>query len=129
MGRKTWDSLARKPLPGRTNIVISRDTTFAAAGAVAAASIAVALEAARGDALRRGVDDITVIGGREIFALTLPLAQRIEFTRVHARPQGDTLFPELATADWHEVARRDLPAGADDDAAFSILTYERAKAP
>ena len=129
MGRKTWDSLARKPLPGRTNIVISRDTTFAAAGALGAASITAALEAACGDALRRGVDDICVIGGSEIFALTLPLAQRVEFTRVHARPQGDTLFPELAAADWHEVARREFPAGADDDAAFSILTYERAEAP
>ena len=128
MGRKTWDSLPRKPLPERTNIVISRDTGFAAAGALVAPTIGSALETARGDALRRGVDEIMVIGGSQIFALTLPLAARIEFTRVHARPDGDTVFQELAAGEWHEAARRDFPAGPDDETSFSILTYERVKA-
>src|SRR5690242_13541873 len=71
MGRKTWDSLPRKPLPGRTNIVVTRDASFAAPGALVVTSVDAALIAARGDALRRGVDEIAVIGGNEIFAATL----------------------------------------------------------
>ncbi|MGZ5804827.1 MAG: dihydrofolate reductase [Xanthobacteraceae bacterium] len=128
MGRKTWDSLPRKPLPGRTNVVLTRDASFAATGALVATSLEAALAAARGDALRRGVDEIAVIGGSDIFALTMPLADRIEFTRVHASPKGDTTFPELPAAMWREAARRDFPAGPNDDARFTILTYERVKA-
>ncbi len=77
MGRKTWDSLPRKPLPERTNIVVTRPAEFTAAGALVAPSLEAALTAARGDALRRGVNDIAVIGGSEIFAATLPLTNRI----------------------------------------------------
>lgn len=128
MGRKTWDSLPRKPLPGRTNIVLTRDASFAATGALVATSLEAALSAARGDALRRGVDEIAVIGGSDIFALMLPLADRVEFTRVHTRPAGDTTFPELPGAMWREAARRDFPASPQDDAPFTILTYERVKA-
>jgi dihydrofolate reductase len=125
MGRKTWDSLPKKPLPGRTNIVVTRTADFAAPGALVARSAEAALAAARGDALRRGVDDIAVIGGSDIFALTLPIAGRIEFTRVHARPQGDVTFPPLDPAAWREVSRREFPAGGEDEAAFAILTYDR----
>src|ERR1041384_1891428 len=76
MGRKTYLSLQKKPLPGRTNIVITRDTSFTAPGAVVVSSLEAALETARGDALRRGTD-IAIIGGAEIFAATLPLVARI----------------------------------------------------
>jgi dihydrofolate reductase len=124
MGRKTWQSLPKKPLSGRTNIVVTRDPSFMAPGALVVTSLAAALEAARGDALRRG-SDIAIIGGAEIFNASLALTDRIEFTRVHASPPGDTYFPELAPADWREVARRDHPAGPGDEAAFSIHTYER----
>jgi dihydrofolate reductase len=128
MGRKTWDSLPRKPLPGRTNIIVSRDREFADAGAIVASSIAYALDAARGDALRRGVYEIAVIGGSHIFASTLPIADRIEFTRVHLQPEGDTFFPALDPGEWRELARRDVAAGADDEAGFTILTYGRQNA-
>src|SRR5690349_323102 len=71
MGRKTWESLHVKPLPGRTNIVVTRDGNFTAPGALVARSLAIALEAARGDALRRG-SDIMVIGGAEVYAQSMP---------------------------------------------------------
>lgn len=128
MGRKTWDSLPRKPLTGRTNIVVTRDRTFTAPGALVAASIDAALVAVRGDALRRGADEIAVIGGNEIFAATLPIADRIEFTRVKLRPQGDVYFPELDSVAWQEASRQDFKAGPEDEADFTILTYRRTKA-
>lgn len=124
MGRKTWQSLHKKPLPGRTNIVVTRDKDFSAPGALVATSVDAALAAARGDALRRG-SDIAVIGGADIFNATLPKTDRVAFTRVHASPQGDTHFADLPASEWRETARRDHPAGPDDDAAFSILTFER----
>ena len=92
MGRKTYLSIGR-PLPGRTNIVVSRDPTFAAPGIVAAPSVEAALTAARGDALRRGADEIAVVGGADIYAETMALADRLVITRVHLRPAGDTTFP------------------------------------
>src|SRR5262245_41722377 len=90
MGRKTYLSIG-KPLAGRTTIVVSRDPALAIAGAVVAPSIARALAAARGDALRRSVGEIMVAGGADIYAQTMPLADRLEITHVHARPAGDTL--------------------------------------
>jgi dihydrofolate reductase len=124
MGRKTWQSLPRKPLSGRTNIVVTRDPSFTAPGALVVRSLAAALEAARGDALRRG-SDIAIIGGADIFNATLPVTDRVEFTRVHASPPGDTYFPDLPAADWRSVAQRDHPAGPGDDVAYSVHTYER----
>ncbi len=123
MGRKTYLSIGR-PLPGRTNIVVSRDPDFAAPGLLVAPTLERALSVARGDALRRG-SDIMVIGGAEIFAQLMPVAMRLELTRVHLRPEGDALLPPIAWADWQEVARRDLPQGPHDDAGFTIISYER----
>jgi dihydrofolate reductase len=123
MGRRTYRSIG-KPLPGRTNIVVSRDPSFAVAGVVVASSLAAAIEVARGDALRRG-SDIMVIGGADIFAQALPLAHRLELTRVHLRPPGDVLLPDFAAAEWHEVARRAVSPGPHDDAAFTLVSYER----
>jgi dihydrofolate reductase len=127
MGRKTFQSIGR-PLPGRTNIVISRDPGFAAPGIVVAADLARALEIARGDALRRGSDSIAVIGGTEIFRQTLPLARRLLLTRVHANPQGDTYFPEIDPLLWRETACQKQPKGPEDDYGFSLVTYQRAAA-
>jgi dihydrofolate reductase len=127
MGRKTWDSLPRKPLSGRTNIVVTRDSAFAAAGALVVTSVDEALVAARGDALRRGVEEIAVIGGNQIFATTLPIADRIEFTQVKLRPEGDVYFPELDRTVWREESRQEHKAGPEDDADFTILTYRRAQ--
>jgi dihydrofolate reductase len=124
MGRKTWVSIGR-PLPGRTNIVATRDRAFTARGAVVA-DLAAALEVARADALRRNVDAIAVIGGGDIYAQVFALATRLEITRVHARPQGETVFPPLDPAQWRETARRGFPAGPDDETSFEVLTFVRA---
>src|SRR5262249_17539365 len=123
MGRKTYASLSRKPLPGRTNIVVSRSGSFTAPGVLVAADVASALAAARGDAWRRGTDAIMVIGGADIFLQMMDTADRMEVTRVHARPDGDTLFPPINLDVWREVVRTDHGAGPEDDADFTISTY------
>jgi dihydrofolate reductase len=124
MGRRTYASLA-KPLKDRTMIVVSRDAGFAAAGAVVAPSLAAALEVAQGDALRRGVQTIMIVGGAALYAETMPMAARLEITWVHARPEGDTLFPDIDPAQWHETARREYPPGPGDDVPFATASYER----
>jgi dihydrofolate reductase len=125
MGRKTFLSIG-KPLAGRTNIVVSRDRNFSAPGVVVAADLRAALEAARGDALRRGTAAIVVIGGAEIYAQTLPIADRLDITLVAARPDGNIRFPPIDPQVWREVDRSEHPAGPDDSASFSFITYERA---
>ena len=126
MGRKTFESL-RRPLPGRTNIVITRDANFRAAGALVTSSFADARAIALGDALRRSATEVAVIGGAEIYAQWIGLADRLEVTEVHARPEGDTRFPAIDAADWEEVARVRNSASGDDSADYSYVTYRRRK--
>ena len=123
MGRKTFESL-RRPLPNRTNIVITRDAAYRASGAIVTTSSACAGAVALGDALRRSVAEIAVIGGAEIYRQWLDRADRLEITEVHARPEGDTHF-EIDKAEWNEVARIRHPAGPGDGADFSYVTYRR----
>ena len=126
MGRKTFESL-RRPLPGRTNIVVTRDANFRAAGAVVTTSFADARGIALGDALRRLATEIAVIGGAEIYAQWMGFADRLEVTEVHARPEGDTRLAAIDPADWKEVARVRHSASSDDSADFSYVTYRRQK--
>jgi dihydrofolate reductase len=100
MGRKTWDSLPRKPLPGRTNIVVTRDAAWRADGAVVAHSLDEALTAA-GDA-----PEIAIIGGAEIYKSILPRADAIELTEVHGDFAGDAHLPPFGS-EWREVSRED----------------------
>jgi dihydrofolate reductase len=126
MGRKTFLSL-RRPLPGRTNIVVTRDPGFRSPGAVVTTSFADARAVATGDALRRLVTEIAVIGGAEIYAQWMECADRLEVTEVHARPEGDTWLAAIDAVDWEEVARVRNPAGSDDSADYSYVTYRRRK--
>jgi dihydrofolate reductase len=126
MGRKTFMSLKR-PLPGRTNIVVTRDADFRSPGAVVTNSLANAQAIAIGDALRRSVAEIAVIGGAEIYAQWMDIADRLEITEVHIRPEGDTYLAAIDPACWQEVARVRNPAGPDDSADFSYVTYVRRK--
>lgn len=128
MGRRTFNSIGR-PLPGRTNIVMTRDPEFSAAGVVVAPDLERALQVARGDALRRGATEIAVIGGTDIFTQTLPLAERLEITHVHLRPQGDVSFPPIDPLIWRETARSSHPSSPRDEADFSFATYHRATHP
>jgi dihydrofolate reductase len=125
MGRKTYLSIG-KPLSGRTNIVVSRDLNFAPEGVLIARSIDAALSIARADAQKRGAGEIVVIGGTDIFVQTMPLADRMEITHVHAAPEGDTYFPPIDATQWRAEARSDHPAGPRDEAAYSYVTYARA---
>lgn len=124
MGRKTYESLGR-PLKDRTNIVVTRDPGFSAPGIVVAARLASALDVARGDALRRGVDEVVVGGGAEIYAALMPLATKLDITHVHARPQGDTFFPAIDLGVWQEVERTEPERTPEDSDRFTWVTYRR----
>lgn len=124
MGRKTFLSIGR-PLPKRTNIVVTRDPNFRAAGAVVAPSLDAAYEIALGDILRRGVSEIMVIGGADIFQQWMPRATRLEITHVHAEPDGDTFF-RFGAAEWREASRNRPTRAPEDSADFSYATYARA---
>jgi dihydrofolate reductase len=119
MGRKTWDSLPRKPLPGRRNLVISRNATYRADGAEVLPSLSVALAATAGDA------EVCVIGGAEIFKAALPLAHKVYLTRVLADVAGDTIMPELSAKQWHEVERQSHAKAEKDSSAFETIMFER----
>jgi dihydrofolate reductase len=125
VGRKTYLSFSQQPLPGRTNIVVSRDPNFTAQGSVVTANLATALEVARGDALRRGVDAILVVGGADIYAQTIEYADRMVVTRVHSEPSGDSTFPAIDPNAWNEVERNEHTREPGDDASYTVHVYER----
>ncbi|MDC7785581.1 dihydrofolate reductase [Rhodoplanes sp. TEM] len=124
MGRRTFESIG-KPLPGRTTIVATRDRSFAAPGVVAAASLEAALAVARADALRRGAGAVMLAGGGELYRAAMPLADRLEITRVDVSPAGDAEFPEIDPGVWREVARTPGTPGPEDEAPFTFCTYSR----
>lgn len=118
MGRVTHESIGR-PLPGRHNIVLSRDPNYHAAGCTVVTSLAAGLQAA-GEAA-----EVMVIGGAEIYHLTLPLAGRIHLTEVRTTAPGDTYFPEIDRSVWHECWREDRPADARNPYACRFVVLER----
>ncbi len=124
MGRRTYESIG-KPLKGRTNIVLTRDLGVVVPGGVLATSLDAALGYAREDAIKRGVDEIMVIGGSDLFSDTMAHASRLEITHVHASPPGDAFFPPIDPTVWAAKSRRDHSAGPEDDADFSIVSYTR----
>lgn len=126
MGRKTWESLPRKPLPGRTNIVVTRNSGYAAEGAEIAMSASAALALARALAAQAGADEIMVIGGAQLYAETFDRATRLYITEVHAAPEGDVSFPAFDRRQWREVSRERHKAGEKDSADYSVVVLERA---
>ncbi len=125
MGRKTYESIGR-PLPRRTNIVITRDTAWRAEGVLIAHDIPTALAVAYEEAHRVGVDEVSVIGGAELYRQMLPQAQVIYLTEVHRAYAGDALF-DLPLEGWREAARERHPE-SDGQPAYSFVTLERAGA-
>jgi dihydrofolate reductase len=125
MGRKTWDSLPRKPLPGRTNIVLTRDGSFEPRNAVRTEDFSEAVQIAREQAAEDGVEEVCVIGGAALFALAMPRAGRIYLTEVEADVAGDVFVPPFDENRWTEVAREAHPAGDGDDHPFVFRTLER----
>ena len=129
MGRKTYLSLSIKPLPRRTNIVVTRDPAFAAPGVIVAPSLGAGLQAARADALRREADAIMVIGGGEIYAQAMPLASPAGDHASPCEPARRCATPKIDPQIWRESAREAHAAGPDDDAAFDFVTYLKKSRP
>src|SRR5689334_9214650 len=125
MGRKTWDSLPIKPLPGRLNIVLSRDGSFEPKGAVVAQSFSEAVQIGREQAAEDGAEEVCVIGGAALFQLALPKAKRLYLTEVEAEVDGDVFFPAFDEAGWREVRREQHGADEKNQYAFTIRELER----
>ncbi|WP_375623334.1 MULTISPECIES: dihydrofolate reductase [unclassified Bartonella] len=124
MGRKTWDSIGR-PLPGRTNIVITRDCTFCAEGAVVAHSLSQACFFATNVASQNNIEEIFIIGGGEIFQQGLHMADKIFLTEVLASIEGDSFFPVFDKEKWTIVQTQDIPKGDKDSHPTRFVVYER----
>ncbi|MBN9233573.1 MULTISPECIES: dihydrofolate reductase [Phyllobacteriaceae] len=126
MGRKTWDSFPRRPLPDRLNILVTRDAALRADGAEVAHSLEDALTLARiRGRCMAGVDEICVIGGAQIYAQALPLADRLHVTHVLAAIDGDAYFPVIDPQVWRAVSSLDVPAGEKDSHPTRHVVYER----
>ncbi|KAB2702681.1 MULTISPECIES: dihydrofolate reductase [Brucella] len=124
MGRRTWESIGR-PLPGRPNIVVTRDNGFQAEGASAIGSLEEAIALGQKLAADLGVEEVCVIGGGKIYAQALPLADHIHLTRVLAEIDGDTHFPEIDLQIWRVVSQEDVPAGDKDSHPTRYFVYEK----
>ena len=123
MGRKTWDSLGR-PLPGRLNLVISRQPGLRLAGAEVFESLVPAIQRAEQWAREQGVDELMLIGGAQLYAQALPQADRLYLTRVGLSPEGDAWFPEFGEADWQRTALDEHPAEGETP-GYDFETWTR----
>lgn len=121
MGRKTWESFPKRPLPGRRNIVITGDNDYRAEGADLAGSLDEALN------LAGSADEVCVIGGGQIYAQAFSLADRLDVTHILAEIEGDTKFPEITSGQWAVVSQQDVPAGEKDTHPTRHVIYERRK--
>ncbi|MDT8383662.1 MAG: type 3 dihydrofolate reductase [Gammaproteobacteria bacterium] len=119
MGRLTFESFGAKPLPGRRNIIISRNPTYQADGIETYTSLAEAIKATQDD------DETMVIGGMSIYQQALPLADRLYMTLVHAPLEGDAWFPEFDLRQWRQTERHDFPADDKNPYAYSFIVLER----
>jgi len=121
MGRRTFESIG-SPLPGRDNIVITRSPDWSRSGCIAVRSLEAAL-AAIGAAR-----DAFVIGGAQIYALAMPLAQRLYMTEIARDYEGDAFFPEFDRSQWHEVSRERHTAGDPEAFDYAFVVYDRTAA-
>lgn len=122
MGRKTWESFPRRPLPGRLNIVVTRKSDFEAPGAEIATSLDDAIAFARSRAI---LGEICILGGGEIYRQAFENADRLVITHVLAEIEGDTLFPDIDPELWYEVQGEDIEAGEKDSHDMRRIIYER----
>ncbi len=117
MGRKTWQAIGR-PLPGRQNIIITRNPVFEAAGADICTSLTAAIDISHSQ-------EIMVIGGGQLYALALPLAQRMVLTVIDIQPDADTWFPQWQEREWRQTAQRCFTADDTGGLAYRIVEFER----
>jgi dihydrofolate reductase len=121
MGRKTWKSFPKRPLPGRTNIVITRNAAYRAEGAVVVQTLSAALDVAAGEE----PEEIMILGGAEIYAQALPIADRIYLTSVHGEVAGDTRFPDLDRDQWRETIVGVHPSSAERPIGYSFIILDK----
>lgn len=121
VGRKTYESFPKRPLPGRTNIVVTRDRGYSAEGAVVVHSLDEALDAAA----KESPDEIAIIGGTELYRQILPKADRIYLTRVHGAFEGDVSFPALNAREWRETLVGDYPSSPERPIGYSFVILDR----
>ncbi len=126
MGRKTFESIGR-PLPGRSNIVVSRQPGYRAEGAKVRASLAEALELAEATAAADGAEQAFVIGGAELYRLAMPQAGLFHLTRIHADAAGDTRLEGFNEAEWEEISRQDFTRDPENPYNYSICLLRRAR--
>ncbi len=124
MGRKTWDSLGR-PLPGRLNIVVSRQADLQLQGAEVFSSLEAAVDRAEEWALEQGATELMLIGGAQLYEQALPLANCLYLTRVALRPDGDAFFPDFGPCDWERTSFVPNPAEGDKP-AYHFEVWEKA---
>jgi dihydrofolate reductase len=124
MGRRTYESIGR-PLPGRKTIVLTSDSSFSVDGVIVVRDFDAALAAASKAARDMGADEIVAFGGAGIYALALPSARRLYKTEIHARPEGDTWFPETDPSEWREVSRESHGVSGDTEPAHDYVRLDR----
>jgi dihydrofolate reductase len=124
MGRKTWASIGR-PLPGRPNIVVTRDAAFSAPGAIVVASLDEGLAVAQREAAQLATDEICIIGGGEIYRQVFERADVLHVTHVEAEVDGDTRFPDIDPALFETVVEEPIPQGEKDSHAMRFVTWRR----
>ena len=120
MGRKTHESIG-KPLPGRTNVIITRNRNYRSEGCTVVSGLKEALEISKSDS------EVFIFGGGEIFLEALPLVNKIYMTRIHHHMDGDTHFPELNASEWKEISRQDFEADEKNNFNFSFIELEKIK--
>jgi dihydrofolate reductase len=118
MGRKTFESIG-KPLPGRTNVIITHNKEYKAEGAVVVSSVKEALETAKNDS------EAFIFGGGEVFKETLPMVNKIYMTKIHQTFNGDTFFPELKSNEWKETFREEHQPDEKNQYRYSFINLER----
>jgi dihydrofolate reductase len=125
MGRKTFISVGERPLPGRPHIIISRNVDYRPDGVDVVSSLEAALDLAKTKAKELGVDEVFVAGGGEIYAQSMPFADRLYMTHIDARIDGDTYFPDIDPERFEKVDETAVPAGEKDNYAVTFATYRR----
>jgi dihydrofolate reductase len=125
MGRKTWESLPKKPLVGRTNIVLSKDGSFEATGALVCEDFSEAVQIAREQAEEDSQSEVCVIGGASLFEVALRRAGRLYLTEVEAEVEGDVRLSPIDESRWREVRREAHPASEQDEHPFTFRVLER----
>jgi len=128
MGRKTFESIG-KPLPGRTNIVVTRQAGYQPDGVLVISSVAAALDHAQAIAAADHADEVMIGGGAQIYADAMPAANRLYISHVALNPAGDTYFPPIDPAIWRDSGGIDVPPSPKDSAAFRVRVYVRAPKP